>query len=55
MRHFRYPEDMFKVQRTILSRYHVTDPASFYTGQDFWTIPNDPTQRAVNACSRRTT
>ena len=47
--HFRYPEDMFKVQRTILSRYHVTDPASFYNGQDFWTIPIDPTNRSVNA------
>ncbi|MGB8021452.1 MAG: UPF0182 family protein [Candidatus Nanopelagicales bacterium] len=47
--HFRYPEDMFKVQRTILSRYHVTDPASFYNGQDFWTIPIDPTDRSVNA------
>lgn len=47
--HFRYPEDMFKVQRTILARYHVTDPTSFYNGQDFWTIPNDPTNRSVNA------
>ena len=47
--HFRYPEDLFKVQRTILSRYHVEDPASFYNGQDFWTIPIDPTNRAVNA------
>ena len=47
--HMRYPEDLFKVQRTILSRYHVTDPASFYNGQDFWTIPIDPTNRSVNA------
>ncbi len=47
--HFRYPEDLFKVQRTILSRYHVEDPASFYNGQDFWTIPIDPTNRTVNA------
>ena len=47
--HFRYPEDMFKVQRTILSRYHVTDPTSFYNGQDFWTIPIDPTNRTANA------
>ena len=45
--HFRYPEDLFKVQRKILSRYHVQDPASFYNGQDFWTIPDDPTNRAV--------
>ena len=47
--HFRYPEDLFKVQRTILSRYHVEDPASFYNGQDFWNIPIDPTNRTVNA------
>lgn len=47
--HFRYPEDLFKVQRTILSRYHVTDPTSFYNGQDFWTIPIDPTNRTANA------
>ena len=47
--HFRYPEDLFKVQRTILSRYHVEDAASFYNGQDFWTIPIDPTNRSVNA------
>jgi uncharacterized membrane protein (UPF0182 family) len=47
--HLRYPEDMFKVQRAVLSRYHVTDPASFYNGQDFWTIPIDPSNRAANA------
>ena len=48
MAHFRYPEDIFKVQREILSRYHVTDPNSFYNGQDFWIIPDDPTRRAAN-------
>ncbi len=42
--HVRYPEDMFKVQRTIYSRYHVQDASAFYSGQDFWIIPNDPTQ-----------
>ncbi len=42
--HLRYPEDIFKVQRAVLSRYHVTDPSSFYSGQDFWTVPIDPTQ-----------
>ncbi|MBO0828068.1 MAG: UPF0182 family protein [Streptosporangiales bacterium] len=44
--HIRYPEDMFKAQREILSRYHVTNPASFYGGQDFWSVPNDPTNSA---------
>ena len=43
MSHLRYPEDLFKVQRELLSRYHVTDAASFYSGGNFWNIPNDPT------------
>ncbi|MCW2886751.1 MAG: uncharacterized protein QOE54_6381 [Streptosporangiaceae bacterium] len=42
--HLRYPEDLFKVQRRILSRYHVTNPQAFYSGQDFWQIPDDPTK-----------
>jgi uncharacterized protein len=40
--HFRYPEDQFKVQRELLTRYHVTDPRQFYSGQDFWQVPEDP-------------
>jgi hypothetical protein len=43
--HVRYPEDLFKVQRELFSRYHVTDALSFYSGQDFWAIPDDPTRR----------
>lgn len=42
--HVRYPEDLFKIQRETLSRYHVTDAISFYSGQDFWVIPDDPTR-----------
>jgi len=44
MAHLRYPEDLFKVQRSLMTKYHVTDPGAFYTGQDFWTIPDDPAQ-----------
>ncbi|GEP67539.1 UPF0182 protein [Cellulomonas soli] len=44
MSHIRYPEDLFKVQRTLLGRYHVNDdPAQFFSGNDFWTTPDDPT------------
>ncbi len=43
MAHLRYPEDLFKVQRELLTRYHVDDAASFYSGNDFWANPNDPT------------
>jgi uncharacterized membrane protein (UPF0182 family) len=39
----RYPEDLFKVQRDILRKYHITDPAAFFTGENFWIIPDDPT------------
>ncbi|MBU4335430.1 MAG: UPF0182 family protein, partial [Actinobacteria bacterium] len=43
MSHLRYPEDLFKVQRTLLSKYHVQDAAQFFSGNDFWQLPNDPT------------
>ncbi|MHA3834346.1 UPF0182 family membrane protein [Terrabacter sp. AAH1] len=44
MSHLRYPEDLFKVQRTLLEKYHDRDAASFYGGQNFWRVPDDPTQ-----------
>lgn len=40
--HFRYPQDLFKVQRKILAKYHVTDPSAFYNGEGFWEVPQDP-------------
>lgn len=45
--HVRYPEDMFKVQRDVYAKYHVTDPQAFYSGQDYWIVPNDPTKPDV--------
>ncbi len=45
MPHLRYPQDLFKVQRDLLGKYHMTDPKAFYSSQDIWTIPNDPTKR----------
>jgi uncharacterized membrane protein (UPF0182 family) len=46
--HVRYPEDLFKVQRTLLSKYHVKDANSFYNSQDFWSVPTDPTETATS-------
>ncbi len=46
MSHLRYPEDLFKVQRNMLTRYHVTDKATFFSGGDFWQVPPDPTAAA---------
>ncbi|MGH3370028.1 MAG: UPF0182 family protein, partial [Nocardioidaceae bacterium] len=43
--HMRYPEDMFKVQRYMLAKYHVTQPKTFYEGSDQWNVPQDPTDK----------
>jgi uncharacterized protein len=42
--HVRYPTDLFKVQRTILATYHVTNATSFYSNGDAWVTPQDPTK-----------
>ena len=42
--HFRYPEDLFRVQRSLLTKYHITDAHAFYTGTDYWKVPDDPTK-----------
>ncbi len=42
MSHIRYPEDMFKVQRELLTQYHVTDAAQFFSSSDEWETPADP-------------
>jgi uncharacterized protein len=48
MAHLRYPEDLFKIQRYLLRRYHVTNPTTFYGVQERWAVPNDPSvNRAV--------
>jgi uncharacterized membrane protein (UPF0182 family) len=43
MSHLRYPEDLFKVQRQLLGRYHVEDPAAFFSQSELWRVPADPT------------
>ena len=47
--HFRYPEDLFKVQRELLTQYHVTDAREFFSREDFWEIPADPAEAVNNA------
>ena len=50
--HVRYPEDMFRVQRDILSAYHVTTADAFYGGQDFWRVPLDPSSFGANSANQ---
>ena len=46
--HLRYPEDLFKVQRDLLTSYHVTQPLDFYNGTDFWKVPPDPAEKGTS-------
>ncbi len=39
--HFRYPEDMFRVQAQLLQRYHIPDATAFYNASDEWELPVD--------------
>jgi len=54
--HFRYPQDLFEVQRSLLVRYHVNDPVNFFQSSGFWKVPN--TRRSAKRSrlrNRRTT
>ncbi|HCU50621.1 MAG TPA: hypothetical protein DGG94_12605, partial [Micromonosporaceae bacterium] len=46
--HFRYPADLFKVQRDLLTQFHVTEANEFFTEADFWALPDDPA-KAIKA------
>jgi uncharacterized protein len=39
--HFRYPEDMFRVQAELYRLYHIPEADEFYTREDAWDIPID--------------
>lgn len=40
--HLRYPEDLFKVQTSMYSRYHVTEPRRFYQKSASWLVSPEP-------------
>jgi uncharacterized membrane protein (UPF0182 family) len=40
--HVRYPQDLFDVQRGLLTQYHITDPVASYNGKGKWAVPSDP-------------
>jgi uncharacterized protein len=47
--HLRYPPDLLEVQRQVLAQYHVQQAQSFYGGQNFWSVPDDPSAAAPAA------
>lgn len=44
--HFRYPQDLFKIQRSLLQRYHVDESRTFIEGSEAWATPEDPSQQS---------
>ncbi|WP_446721168.1 UPF0182 family membrane protein [Luteococcus sp. H138] len=42
LQHMRYPSDLFKVQREVLTRYHSSNPDTWFQKSDLWEVPNDP-------------
>lgn len=52
MSHMRYPEDLFKVQRELLTSYHVKNASDFYAGGDRWRLAEE-TSTAVPAAASK--
>jgi len=46
--HLRYPQDLFKIQRQVLGRYHTTDANTWYQQSDLWQVPVDPRPTSNN-------
>jgi uncharacterized protein len=40
--HFRYPQDLFRLQASLYTRYHIQDADAFYNRANAWQIPADP-------------
>jgi uncharacterized membrane protein (UPF0182 family) len=37
--HIRYPDDLFRVQTSLYTTYHMDDPETFYHREDQWQVP----------------
>jgi uncharacterized membrane protein (UPF0182 family) len=53
--HFRYPEDLFRVQTNMYARYHVNDPQQFFQRDQFWSVAQEPPQTVDPGASQVTT
>jgi uncharacterized protein len=40
--HFRYPQDLFRLQAQLYTTYHIPEADAFYNRADEWDIPADP-------------
>jgi uncharacterized membrane protein (UPF0182 family) len=49
--HFRYPEDVFRVQTNMYGRYHLTEAADFYSQAQAWSVSPDPGSGQLSSSS----
>ena len=49
--HFRYPEDLFRVQTTMYGRYHLTKASDFYSQAQAWSVSPDPGSGQLSSSS----
>ena len=40
--HWRYPQDLFRIQTAMFGRYHITESAAFYEKSSSWSVAQDP-------------
>jgi len=40
-RHIRYPKDLFHIQASTYTRYHMEDVQVFYNQEDLWQVPDE--------------
>ena len=53
--HFRYPEDLFKIQTNMWGRYRLDDPDQFYEGTAGWDVSQDPGTRIAEQATETVT
>lgn len=53
--HFKYPQDYFQLQCKAMERYHVSNPGTFFAGQNVWDVAKTQKQvegkKSVNEAS----
>jgi uncharacterized protein len=52
--HFRYPEDLFKLQSEVYLTYHMNEAGAFYSKEDEWEIPDVSNQQDTIATTAAT-
>ncbi len=46
--HIRYPHDIFKLQSTLYTTFHMDNPGTFYHREDQWQLPSLDNQREAS-------